>query len=84
MRVKRGKRRRPAPSLGRKPGKNRKKENPGKPWQWFAEQKAAKRFPNLRALNSYFVGEDGQNAYYEVILYNPHSSKPLHAKPSKK
>ncbi|MEW5955495.1 MAG: hypothetical protein AB1626_03085 [Candidatus Micrarchaeota archaeon] len=80
VRVKRGKRRRPAPALGRKPGKNRKTENPGRPWQWFAEQKAARRFPNLRAVNSYFVGEDGQNAYYEVILHNPHSSKPRRAK----
>ena len=70
VRVKRGKRRRSATSLGRKPGKNRKTENPGKPWQWFAEQKASKRYPNMNVINSYFVGEDGQHAYYETILEN--------------
>ena len=84
VRVKRGKRRRPATALGRKPGKNRKTENPGKPWQWFAEQKASRRFPNLCVLNSYFIGEDGQNAYYEVVMRNPHSNKPLaHRKAAK-
>jgi len=68
VRVPRGKRRRRAPDLGRKPAKNRKRENPGKQWKWFAEQKAQHRFTNLRAINSYWVGEDGKNAYYEVIL----------------
>jgi large subunit ribosomal protein L15e len=76
VRVPRGKRRRNKPDQGRKPAKNRKFENPGKPWQWFAEQRALRRFPNLELVNSYWVGEDGTAAYYEVILRNAWSSKP--------
>lgn len=76
VRVPRGKRRRGKPDQGRKPGKTRKFENPGKSWQWFAEQRAARHFPNLRVLNSYWVGEDGRAQYYEVILQNLQSSKP--------
>ncbi len=68
VRAKRGKRVRRKPDLGRKPGKNRKRENPGKPWKWFAEQKAARRYKNLRVVNSYSVGKDGQNQYFEIIL----------------
>ncbi|MFH0973280.1 MAG: 50S ribosomal protein L15e [Candidatus Micrarchaeota archaeon] len=76
VRVPRGKRRRNKPDQGRKPAKNRKFENPGKPWQWFAQQRALRRFPNLELVNSYWVGEDGTAAYYEVILRNAWSSKP--------
>lgn len=76
VRVPRGKRRRSKPDQGRKPAKTRKYENPGKSWQWFAEQRAARRFPNLRVVNSYWVGEDGSAQYYEVIMLNPCSSKP--------
>lgn len=36
--------------------------------QRMAEQKADKAFPNLEVLNSYYVGEDGQKKYYEVIM----------------
>ncbi|VVB68550.1 50S ribosomal protein L15e [Candidatus Norongarragalina meridionalis] len=68
VRVKRGKRVRPKPDQGRKPAKNRKRENPGKSWQWFAEQKAEHKFDNLRALGSYWVGEDSISQWYEVVL----------------
>jgi large subunit ribosomal protein L15e len=40
--------------------------------RWIAEERAAKRFPNLEVLNSYWVGEDGLHKYYEVILIDPH------------
>jgi large subunit ribosomal protein L15e len=39
--------------------------------QRMAEQKAESAFPNLICLNSYYVGEDGQKKYYEVILVDP-------------
>ncbi len=39
--------------------------------QVIAEQRTAKRFPNLEVLNSYWVGEDGKSHYYEVILVDP-------------
>jgi large subunit ribosomal protein L15e len=37
----------------------------------IAEEKARKRFPNLRVLNSYYVWEDGMHHWYETILRDP-------------
>ncbi|MFH1586958.1 MAG: 50S ribosomal protein L15e [Candidatus Diapherotrites archaeon] len=34
----------------------------------IAERRVSKKFPNCEVLNSYFVGMDGLNYYYEVIL----------------
>jgi len=39
--------------------------------QLIAEERAAKRFSNLEALNSYWVGEDGQHKWFEVIMVDP-------------
>jgi large subunit ribosomal protein L15e len=41
--------------------------------QVMAEERAQNRFPNMEVLNSYKVGVDGKNHYYEVILVDPHS-----------
>lgn len=71
VKVPRGKRKRGRPNMGRKPAKNRKRENPGKSWGWFSELKAQKHFKNLEPVNHYWVGEDGSHAYYEVILRDP-------------
>ena len=76
VKTKRGKRARPRPDLGRKPAKNRVRENPGKPWRWTAEQKAKRKFQNMTLVNSYFAGEDGAGQYYEVIMRNDHDSTP--------
>jgi large subunit ribosomal protein L15e len=43
----------------------------GKSLQWIAEEKAGRRFRNLEVLNSYYVGEDGQYKFFEVILVDP-------------
>ena len=43
----------------------------GKSLQRMAEERTAKRYPNLEVLNSYWVGADGQQAWYEVILVDP-------------
>lgn len=40
--------------------------------QRIAEERTAKKYPNLEILNSYWVGEDGRHKYYEVILVDPH------------
>jgi large subunit ribosomal protein L15e len=40
--------------------------------QAIAEQRAAKHFPNLEVLNSYWIGEDGKHHYFEVILLDPY------------
>lgn len=39
--------------------------------QRIAEERTAKRYPNLEVLASYWVGEDGKNKWYEVILLDP-------------
>lgn len=68
VRVKRGNRVRPAPRMGRKPGKNVKRVSPGFPLSRIAEMRAAKTHTNMRVLGSYLAGKDGVNAYYEVVL----------------
>jgi large subunit ribosomal protein L15e len=39
--------------------------------QRMAEQKADRAYPSLEVLNSYYVGEDGQKKYYEIIMVDP-------------
>jgi large subunit ribosomal protein L15e len=39
--------------------------------QSIAEVRAQKHYPNLEVLNSYWVGEDGQQKFFEVILIDP-------------
>ncbi|MFH0971974.1 MAG: 50S ribosomal protein L15e [Candidatus Micrarchaeota archaeon] len=68
VRLKRGKRSRPKPDQGRKPGRNRKFVNPGISIQKYAERKVQNRFRNLKVINSYLVGEDGVYKYFEVIM----------------
>jgi len=38
----------------------------------IAEERAQKHYPNLEVLNSYWVGEDGKQKFFEVILVDPH------------
>jgi large subunit ribosomal protein L15e len=44
----------------------------GKSIQRIAEERAARKFPNMEVLNSYWVGEDGRQKWYEVILVDGH------------
>ncbi|MBI0582909.1 MAG: 50S ribosomal protein L15e [Methanomassiliicoccus sp.] len=44
----------------------------GKSLQRIAEERASKRYPNLEVLNSYWVGMDGQQEWFEIILVDPH------------
>ena len=71
-RVRRGGLRKPTIKGGRKPSaKGITKITAAKSTQRIAEERTAKRFPNLEVLNSYWVGEDGKNHFYEVILVDP-------------
>ena len=40
-------------------------------YQWVAEQRAQKKFPNLEVLNSYQIGKGGMHYFFEVILVDP-------------
>lgn len=66
--VLRGGRQRPKFSRGRKPRAMRRVSIIGMSYQWIAEQRAARKYPNCEVLNSYFVAEDGKHKWYEVIL----------------
>ncbi len=72
VRVRKGSRKREKPSGGRKPSKAgltqiKKKVS----LQRIAEMRAARKYPNLEVLNSYYVGESGMYKWYEVILVDP-------------
>jgi large subunit ribosomal protein L15e len=49
-----------------------KKYKPAKSLRLIAEERAAKKFPNLEVLNSYWVGEDGRSKWFEVIMVDAH------------
>lgn len=70
VKVKKGRRKRPRPSGGRKPAKNLKYVTADISKQTIAEQRAGKKYYDdyYEVVNSYWVGEDGQYKYYEVIL----------------
>lgn len=73
VRVRKGGARKQRPSSGRRPkALGVSKFTRGKSLRVIAEERAMKRFPNLRLLNSYYVGEDGLSKWYEAILVDPH------------
>lgn len=37
----------------------------------IAEQRAARKYPNLEVLNSYQIGKDGVHYFFEIILVDP-------------
>jgi len=44
----------------------------GKSLQRIAEERAQKKFPNMEVLNSYWVGRDGKQEWFEIIMVDPH------------
>ena len=72
IRIRKGNRHRPNPVKGRKPGKaGRLKYSPHQSLQAIVEKRAARKFPNLEVLNSYYVGEDGVDKFFEIIFVDP-------------
>jgi large subunit ribosomal protein L15e len=70
--VRRGNLRKLRPKSGRRPKRmGVAKFKPGKSIRLIAEERTARRFPNLEVLNSYWVGEDGKHKWFEVILVDP-------------
>ncbi len=71
-RVRKGGLRKPDIRGGRKPSaRGINKITAKKSTQRIAEERTAKRFPNMEVLNSYWVGVDGKHHYYEIILVDP-------------
>lgn len=71
-RVRRGGRRKERPTGGRGPRRmGIKKITPKKNIQRIAEERAQRKYPNLRLLNSYWIGEDGKYKFFEIIFVDP-------------
>ncbi|MBN1941116.1 MAG: 50S ribosomal protein L15e [Candidatus Diapherotrites archaeon] len=69
VRVRKGSGMHTRPKSGRKPKRmGIRKLTRKKSIQSVAENRASKKFPNCEVLNSYWVGEDGKNKFYEIIL----------------
>lgn len=70
--VRKGNLRKIRPKMGRKPRNlGVTKITPKKSLQRIAEERAAKKYPNMEVLNSYFVIQDGKHKWFEVILVDP-------------
>ncbi len=54
------------------------KRTMGKSIQRIAEERASRKFPNMEVLNSYWVGEDGKQKWYEVIMVDGHHPSVAH------
>lgn len=75
VRVRRGGLRRKRPKAGRTQKRmGVKKYKPAKSLRLIAEERAARKFPNLEVLNSYWVAEDGRSKWFEIVMVDPHHS----------
>ncbi|OYT32088.1 MAG: 50S ribosomal protein L15e [Thermofilum sp. ex4484_79] len=73
VRIRKGPLNKPRPRSGRRPKRmGIYGHAPRKSIQLMAEERAARKYPNLEVLGSYYVGEDGEYKWYEVILVDPH------------
>lgn len=68
VRVRKGLKRRKEPVRGRKPSRTGRYYAYRKSLQSMAEDRAARHSANCEVLNSYYVGEDGEYKFFEVIL----------------
>jgi len=74
VRIRKGGARKPRPRSGRRQkamGVNRYTR--AMSLRNIAEEKAKKKYPNLRVMNSYYVWEDGRHHWFETILRDPHN-----------
>ena len=68
VRILRGGRRRPRINRGRRTVRQTVRKTLKMNYQWVAEQRASRKYTNLEVLNSYKVGKDGKNFFFEVIM----------------
>lgn len=72
VRLRRGGGHRSRPVKGRRPKRGGvSKLTPAKSIQRIAEERAQRKFMNLEVLGSYWLWEDGQYKFYEVVLVDP-------------
>ncbi len=69
VRVRRGGLRKTRPKAGRRQKRmGVKKHKPAKSLRLIAEERTARKFPNLEVMNSYYVAEDGRSKWFEIIM----------------
>ena len=68
QRIHRGGRMRPQIRKARRPKTQRHKKILSLSYQRIAEERAHSKYPNCEVLNSYWVAEDGDYLWYEIIL----------------
>ncbi len=72
VRVRRGGLRKKRPKAGRRQKRmGVTKFKSAKSVRLVAEERAARKFPNLEVLNSYWVWEDGRYKWFEVVMVDP-------------
>jgi large subunit ribosomal protein L15e len=74
VKLKRGGHKRPRPNKGRRSKRMHTRKNLQMNYRWIAEQRVSKKYKNLEVLNSYQIGKDGINYFFEVIAVD--TSKP--------
>jgi len=71
VRIGRGGRKRKRVNKGRRSKRMTSKKVLKMNYKWVAEQRAARKFRNLEVLNSYQIGKDGVNYFFEIIMIDP-------------
>ncbi len=68
VRIRRGGHKRTRPYKARRTRKLHIRKNLRMNYKEIAETRAARKYDNMEVLNSYHIGKDGMNYFYEVIL----------------
>lgn len=71
VRILRGGHKRSRPNKGRRGKRMHTRKTLKMNYKWIAETRVQKKYENLEVLNSYQIGKDGMNYFYEVILVDP-------------
>ncbi|MFA5953051.1 MAG: 50S ribosomal protein L15e [Candidatus Pacearchaeota archaeon] len=71
VKIRRGGHKRPRPNKGRRGKRLHTNKNLKMNYQWIAEQRVENKYKNLTVLNSYLIGKDGKQSFYEVIAIDP-------------
>ena len=72
QRVDRGGRKRPDIKKGRRSKHAGQSKILDKSYKVVAEERSARKHPNMEVINSYFAGKDGLHYWYEIILADRH------------
>ncbi|MBT3583107.1 50S ribosomal protein L15e [Candidatus Woesearchaeota archaeon] len=75
-RVKKGTAKKPVVNHARRPKRHVMLNLPvAKSKQRIAEERSARKYPNLEVLNSYWVGDDSKSEFYEIIMVDPNHAR---------